>query len=33
MSQVEEMREAARALNGPPGSQSPDDPRLRPLLQ
>ena len=33
MSQVEEMREAVRAVNGPPGSQSPDDPRLRPLLR
>ena len=33
MSQVEEIREATRTLNGPPGSQSPDDPRLRPLLQ
>jgi len=33
MSDVQEMRRAAEALNGPPGSQSPDDPRLRPLLQ
>ena len=32
MSSVGEMREAVRAVNGPPGGQSPDDPRLRPLL-
>ena len=33
MSNVHEMRRAAEALNGPPGSQSPDDPGLRRLLQ
>ncbi len=32
MSHVEEMREAVRAVNGPPGSQSLDDSSLRPLL-
>ena len=33
MSHVEEVREAVRAVNGPPGSQSLDDSSLRPLLQ
>ena len=33
MSHVEEVREAVRAVNVPPGSQSLDDSRLRPLLQ
>ena len=32
MSHVEEVREAVRAVNGPPGSQSLDDSSLRPLL-
>ena len=33
MSDVQEMKRVANGLSGPPGSQSPDDPRLRPLLQ
>ena len=32
MSHVEEVREAVRAVSGPPGSQSLDDSSLRPLL-
>jgi len=32
MSYVEEVREAVRAVNGPPGSQSLDDSSLPPLL-
>jgi hypothetical protein len=32
MSHVEEVREAVRAVNGAPGSQSLDDRSLRPLL-
>ena len=32
MSHVEEVREAVRAVNAPPGTQSLDDSSLRPLL-
>jgi hypothetical protein len=32
MSHSEEMSEAVRAVNGPPGSQPPDNSSLRPLL-